>query len=178
MAFEDPTFGDRSPAHAPRAREFAIVWPEILRIEAVRQRSIVGYTWGMGSARILVVDDDPKFLHFLSELLIGAGYDVHCTGEPLRTVEMAEVLGPDLVILDISMPGKDGFQLARDLRANRKTKSARIMFLTGHPVPTNPEKVKELKGIAYLRKPFQSTNLIRILKTLLPRSLPTRSKPF
>jgi DNA-binding response OmpR family regulator len=132
----------------------------------------------VASARILVVDDDPKFLHFVSELLIGAGYDVHCTGEPLRTVEMAEALIPDLVVLDISMPGKDGFQLAQDLRANAKTKSIRIMFLTGHPLATNPKKVKEVRGIAYLQKPFQSTNLIRIVKALLPPSRQKRLKPF
>jgi len=132
----------------------------------------------MASARILIVDDDPKFLHFVSELLIGAGYDVHCTGEPLRTLEMAETLGPDLVILDISMPGKDGFQLAQDLRSNPKTKSLRIMFLTGHPLASNPKKVKEVRGIAYLQKPFQSTNLLRIVKALLPPGRPKRAKPF
>jgi len=132
----------------------------------------------MERSRILVVDDDSKFLHFVSELLIGAGYDVHCTGEPLRTVEMAEALGPDLVILDISMPGKDGFQLAQELRASPKTKSVRIMFLTGHPLATNPKKVKEVRGIAYLQKPFQSSNLIRIVKALLPPTRRKRSKPF
>jgi len=130
------------------------------------------------SSRILIVDDDPKFLHFVSELLIGAGYDVHCTGEPLRTLEMAEALGPDLVILDISMPGKDGFQLAQDLRSNPKTKSLRIMFLTGHPLASNPKKVKEVRGIAYLQKPFQSANLLRIVKALLPPGRPKRAKPF
>jgi len=138
----------------------------------------VGYTVGVGSARILIVDDDPKFLHFVSELLIGAGYDVHCTGEPLRAGEMAEALGPDLVVLDISMPGKDGFQLARELRANPKTKTVRIMFLTGHPLATNPKKVKEVRGIAYLQKPFQSTNLLRIVKALLPPRRLKRAKPF
>jgi len=130
------------------------------------------------SSRILIVDDDPKFLHFVSVLLIGAGYDVHCTGEPLRTLEMAEALGPDLVILDISMPGKDGFQLAQDLRSNPKTKSLRSMFLTGHPLASNPKKVKEVRGIAYLQKPFQSANLLRIVKALLPPGRPKRAKPF
>ena len=138
----------------------------------------MGYTADMESARILIVDDDAKFLHFVSELLIGAGYDVHCTGEPLRAVEMAEALGPDLVILDISMPGKDGFQLARDLRARPKTKSVRIMFLTGYPQATNPKKVKETRGIAYLQKPFQSTNLLRIVKSLLLPSRRKQAKPF
>ncbi len=76
----------------------------------------------MAPSRILVVDDDPKFLHFVSELLIGAGYDVHCTGDPLRTVEMAEALRPDLVVLDVSMPGKDGFEIARELGARSGTR--------------------------------------------------------
>ena len=124
----------------------------------------------MASARILVVDDDPKFLHFVSELLIGAGYDVHSAEEPLKVVEMTEALVPNLVILDISMPGKDGFQIARELRASPKTKGVRCMFLTGHRAATHVKHAKEAGGVAYLEKPLKSSSLLWMVKALLGKA--------
>ncbi len=121
----------------------------------------------MPSPSILLVDDDPKFLHFITEVLIGAGYDVHCTADPLRTVEMAEALKPDLVILDISMPGKDGFEIARDLRASSGVKAARILFLTAHRAATHIKSAKAAGGGAYLEKPVQSSRLLWMIKALL-----------
>jgi DNA-binding response OmpR family regulator len=123
----------------------------------------------MANPRILVVDDDPKFLHFISEILIGAGYDVHCAAEPLKVVEMTEALVPNLVILDISMPGKDGFQVAKDLRASPKTKGVRCMFLTGHRAATHVKHAKEAGGVAYLEKPLKSSSLLWMVKTLLQK---------
>lgn len=121
----------------------------------------------MGILRILVVDDDTKFLHFVTELLIGAGYDVRAAADPKQVVDMAEFLVPDLVILDISMPGKDGFKVARELRANTKTKRVRCMFITAHRAATHFKKAKEVGGAAYLEKPFQSSSLLWMVKTLL-----------
>lgn len=121
----------------------------------------------MNRARILIADDDPQFLHFVSELLIGAGYDVHCAGEPLRIVEMAEALVPDLVVLDIAMPGKDGFAIAQELRDSSKLKGVRCMFLTGHPAATHVRDAKDAGGVAYLEKPVKSSTLLWMVKALL-----------
>jgi CheY-like chemotaxis protein len=121
----------------------------------------------MKSARILIADDDPQFLHFVSELLIGAGYDVHCTGEPLQIVEMAEALAPDLVVLDIAMPGKDGFEVAQELRDSSKLKGVQFMFLTAYPAATHVRNAKESGGVAYLEKPVKSSTLLWMVKALL-----------
>lgn len=119
--------------------------------------------------RIIVADDDSTFLHFVSELLIGAGYDVRAASDPGKVMEMAELLAPDLVILDISMPGKDGFGVAEELRRNPKTKGVRCMFITGHRESTHVKKAKDAGGVAYLEKPFQSSSLIWMVKTLLAK---------
>ena len=123
----------------------------------------------MTNARILVVDDDPKFLRYVSELLIGAAYDVHCSEEPLRVLEMAENLQPTLVILDIGMPGKDGLQVAQELRASPKLKGMHLMFLTAHPAAEKFKEAKEVGGVAYLEKPFRSSSLLWMVKTLLDK---------
>ena len=119
--------------------------------------------------RILVADDDSKFLHFVTEVLIGAGYDVRAASDPGKVLEMVELLKPDLVILDISMPGKDGFQVAQELRANEKTKGTRCMFITGHQEATHAKKAKDAGGVAYLQKPFQTSSLIWMVKALLEK---------
>lgn len=116
-----------------------------------------------------MADDDSKFLHFLTELLIGAGYDVRAASDPVKIMEMVEFMKPDLVILDISMPGKDGFEVAREMRANPKTKGVRYMFITGHRTAAYVKKAKDAGGVAYLEKPFQSSSLIWMVKTLLAK---------
>jgi CheY-like chemotaxis protein len=121
----------------------------------------------MARFRILVSDDDAKFLRFVTELLTGAGYDVWAASDSMKVVEMAELLSPHLVILDISMPGKDGFEVAGDLRANPKTRDVRIMFVTGYRNSTHVKRVKEVGSTAYLEKPFKSSTLIWMVKALL-----------
>ena len=123
----------------------------------------------MGLKRILVADDDSKFLHFISKVLIGAGYDVRAASDPGKVMEMAEFMKPDLVILDISMPGKDGFQVAEELRASPKTKGVRCMFITGHREASHVKKAKDAGGVAYLEKPFQTSSLLWMVKTLLTK---------
>lgn len=123
----------------------------------------------MAVKRILVADDDSKFLHLVTEVLIGAGYDVRAASDPGKIQEMAEFLKPDLVILDISMPGKDGFQVAEELRASPGTKGVRCMFITAHREATHVRKAKDVGGVAYLEKPFQTSSLLWMVKTLLAK---------
>ena len=123
----------------------------------------------MDTRRILVADDDEKFLRFVTELLIGAGYDVRAASDPGKVTEMAELFAPDLVILDISMPGKTGFEVAKDLQANPKTALVRCMFITAHRSSTHVKQAKESGGIAYLEKPFRSSSLLWMVKTLLAK---------
>ncbi len=127
------------------------------------------YTFNVEPKRILVVDDDPKFLQLVSEVLIGAGYDVRTAEDPTKVNEMAELLRPELVILDISMPGKDGFDVARELHGNPKTKGVKCMFVTAHREPSQVKQAKEAGGIAYLEKPFRTSSLLWMVKTLLTK---------
>lgn len=121
----------------------------------------------MVSLRILIVDDDARFLHFVTELLIGAGYDAVGVADPGQAKELAATLKPDLVILDISMPRKDGFALARELRSDPNTTAVRIMFLTAHRAATHVKNARAAGGIAYLEKPFRSSSLLWMIKALL-----------
>jgi len=123
----------------------------------------------VGAGRILVVDDDPKFLRLSTELLAGAGYDVHTASDPTQVKELAASLVPDLVILDISMPGKDGFEVARELRSSEITRHIPCMFITAHRASTHVRDAKDAGGVAYLEKPFRSSSLIWMVKSLMSK---------
>lgn len=117
----------------------------------------------MAPKKVLVVDDDAKFLRFITEVLIGAGYDVRGIADPLAVIPLAEEFRPDLVILDITMPGKDGIQIAEELKAL----DIRCMFLTGMPANQGMHAAKTSGGLAYLEKPASSSKLLWAVKALL-----------
>ena len=114
-----------------------------------------------------MVDDDDRFLRFVTELLIGAGYDVRGTQDPLIAASLAEEYKPDLMILDLAMPGKDGVELARDLGAGANTSGIPVMFLTARPASEGMEGAKESGAVAYIEKPVPSSRLLWMIKTLL-----------
>ena len=117
----------------------------------------------MAQHKVLVVDDDAKFLRFITEVLIGAGYDVRGIADPLMVIPLAEEFRPDLVILDITMPAKDGIQVAEDLKARGIPR----MFLTGMPANQGMRAAREAGGMAYLEKPVASSRLLWAVKALL-----------
>ena len=121
----------------------------------------------MSAQRILVVDDDSRFLRFVTELLIGAAYDVRGTEDPLIAASLAEEFSPHLMILDLSMPGKDGAALARELGASAKTSGIPVMFLTARRASEGMESVKDSGAVAYVEKPVQSSKLLWMIKALL-----------
>ncbi|MBK9613762.1 response regulator [Candidatus Amarobacter glycogenicus] len=82
------------------------------------------------SHRILAIDDDPLTLHIVEHMLQKHGYEVFTAGNGHHGLELARVLKPDLVILDIMMPGLDGFQVCRKLRENPETAVITVLMLT------------------------------------------------
>lgn len=119
--------------------------------------------------RLLVVDDDPGLLMAVSETLRAEGYDVSTARRGAEAlVRVAEAL-PDLIISDIRMPGMDGYQLVRNLRAAPHTRLVPIVFLTA-----KDETVDRIAGFrsgvdAYITKPFEPEELVAIVAGILER---------
>jgi DNA-binding response OmpR family regulator len=120
--------------------------------------------------KILVVDDDTTFLHFITEVLIGAGYDVRGTEQPLSAATLAEEFKPHLILLDIAMPGKDGLQLADEFRSNEQTAHTPRVFLTARPARETMPPAKEAGGVAYLQKPVKTSTLLWTVKAILNKA--------
>jgi DNA-binding NarL/FixJ family response regulator len=125
--------------------------------------------------QLLVVDDDPSLLLAVSETLRAEGYEVITARRASEAmVQVAESL-PDLIISDIRMPGMDGYALARNLRSNSRTRLIPIIFLTAKD--DLGDRITGFRtGVdAYITKPFESEELVAIVKNILERVHRTHS---
>jgi CheY-like chemotaxis protein len=87
----------------------------------------------LGGAKVLVVDDDEQIRTFLVTLLSDEGALTFEAADGIEALEVAERRNPDLITLDLSMPGKDGIDTFTDLRQNPATEEIAVCVITGHP---------------------------------------------
>ena len=119
--------------------------------------------------RILIADDDPELLSMLSMRYAKHGYVVIEAQDGLQTLEKARAERPDLIILDVMMPGKNGWEVAKELRHDPETKEIGILMLTAIGERMN-EMTSPLYGADdYLDKPFVFGDLDRKVKAVLEK---------
>jgi len=111
-------------------------------------------------ANILVVDDIPDNLRFLSKTLTEQGYKVRCVQNGARALKAAQLEPPDLVLLDIKMPKMDGYEVCQQLKASQQTQEIPIIFLSALDDVTNKVKAFEVGGVDYITKPFQHEEVL------------------
>lgn len=117
--------------------------------------------------RVLVVDDDPKVLRIIVHFLEGAGYEVLSTSDSTQAWALAAKFRPDLAILDITMRGKDGYDVAIQLSVSLETSKIPFMFLSARREARNADLTKKLGAFAYLQKPFKKESLLGLVRGLL-----------
>jgi len=118
---------------------------------------------------VLVADDDPEILSLLSIRLRKAGYEVLEAADGEQTLEAAHTQHPDLVVLDVMMPGKNGWEVAKELRRDEELKSIGIVMLTAIGERIN-EMTSPLYGAdAYIDKPFEFSDLEAKIREVLAR---------
>jgi DNA-binding response OmpR family regulator len=111
--------------------------------------------------KVLVVEDDPTVRDVLTTLLGFDGFEVAAAPDGSTGLQLAETMQPDVVLLDVVMPGIDGLEVCRSLR--KRSPETRVVMLTGRGSPED-----ELDGVAagadaYLRKPFSPLELLEAL---------------
>jgi signal transduction histidine kinase len=116
---------------------------------------------------VLIVDDTTYNLEILFATLQYAGFTVLVAQDGVSALAKAEYAEPDIILLDILMPGMDGFEVCRKLKGNRKTKDIPILFMTALDNPENILKGFELGGVDYVTKPIEQGEVIARLKTHL-----------
>jgi len=116
---------------------------------------------------ILVVDDTPANLEVVCETLSDAGYEVATAINGDRALKRVQVYPPDLILLDVQMPGIDGFETCQRLKADPKTASIPIIFMTALSDAQSKEKGFVLGAVDYITKPFQEKEMLARVKTHL-----------
>jgi DNA-binding response OmpR family regulator len=115
---------------------------------------------------ILVVDDEPKIVQIARDYLEHAGFSVLAAGEGKSALDMARSAKPDLVILDLGLPGLDGLDVTRALRKNS---SMPIIMLTARSEETDKLVGLELGADDYITKPFSPKELVARVRAVLRR---------
>src|SRR5690349_9798609 len=103
---------------------------------------------------VLVVDDAPANIHVVNEILHGS-YKVRVATSGTRGLEIAGGKpGPDLILLDVLMPGMDGYEVCTLLKANPTTRDIPVIFLTGQTEASDETRGFEVGAVDYIHKPF------------------------
>lgn len=117
------------------------------------------------SGEILVVEDTPSSLDLLSELLTQAGYTVRPAQEGRMALRSAQVRPPDLILLDVRMPGIDGYEVCRRLKADERTREVPVIFLSALREADDKLKGFQLGAVDYIAKPFQPEEVLARVRT-------------
>jgi signal transduction histidine kinase len=113
--------------------------------------------------RILLVDDNVDAVESLAILLRSTGHDVTTAHDATSALAMIDVYAPDLVVLDIGLPGMDGYALAREIRARAALRNVVLVALTGYGKPEDSRRAREVGFDHHLIKPASIAELNRVL---------------
>ena len=118
----------------------------------------------MAKRKILVVDDEEDFAKALKIRLKANGYEVVLAHDSVQAMMMVNQEKPDLILLDIIIPGEDGFSVTERLKQAEATRSIPIVFLTG--VPGGEGRAHQSGASGYIMKPYNPEELLETIDTL------------
>lgn len=118
--------------------------------------------------RILIVEDNEMNRDMLSRRLLHKGFEVSIAKDGLEGLERARGESPDLILLDLSLPLKDGWEVARDLKKDAKTRAIPVIALTAHAMTGDREAALEAGCDDYDTKPIDMPRLLGKIAKLLP----------
>lgn len=109
---------------------------------------------------ILVVEDSPTNLYLLNRGLSLQGYQVHCVTDGMAALECLKTLQPDLILLDVNLPGVDGYSICGFLKSNPVTQQIPVIFISALARPMDKLKAFEVGGADYITKPVHLPELL------------------
>ncbi|HSF40694.1 MAG TPA: response regulator [Thermoanaerobaculia bacterium] len=121
---------------------------------------------------VLIVDDEPNIVLSLEFLLRQQGYEVSVARDGNAALAAAEERRPDLIVLDVMLPGLDGFEVCRRLRESAELAGLKILLLTARGRDVERVRGLEEGADAYVTKPFSTRDLMKTVAELLERSGP------
>ena len=121
----------------------------------------------MVKKKILAVDDEPNILLSIEFILEMEGYEVHTARDGDEALEVAGRVHPDLILLDINMPRKDGYEVCRIIRERDDLISTKVIMLTAKGQALEKKKGLEVGADEYITKPFGAEDLLDKIRKLI-----------
>ena len=116
---------------------------------------------------ILLADDEPNILLALEFLMQREGYQVEKAFNGLEAVEKALALKPEVIVLDVMMPGMDGYEAAKKIRRHPELEQTCIVFLTAKGTSQDRQRGYSTGGEYYLVKPFDNEHFVETIREIL-----------
>ncbi|MFN4064090.1 response regulator [Azoarcus communis] len=117
--------------------------------------------------KILIVDDEPNIVISLEFLMKREGFDVQVANDGEEGVHKVRAFRPDLVLLDVMMPKKNGFEVCQELKSDPDLQSIKVLMLTAKGRDTEVSKGLALGADAYMTKPFSTKELVERVRVML-----------
>jgi len=154
-----------------KGSEFIVLLPALSQKQSVGESPT---TWQPGSARtkrrVLIVDDNHDLAETAKVLLIASGHDVRTAYDGVSAVATANEFDPEVVLLDIGLPGMSGYEVAKRLRASEQRRSMLLVALTGYGQDADRQLAREAGFDQHLVKPLDPATLEKIVESI---SVPT-----
>ncbi|MFQ5773633.1 MAG: response regulator transcription factor [Kiloniellaceae bacterium] len=117
--------------------------------------------------QVLVVEDEPNIVDSLSFLMKQAGFEVLIARDGDTAIRMMQSRVPDLVLLDVMLPRRNGYEVCREIRAHPEWKDVRIVMLTAKGRDLDRRKGLQLGADDYITKPFSTRKIVQRVRELL-----------
>ena len=127
----------------------------------------MSYKIDISTARVLVVDDEPEITEIVETFLQEAGYKVTVENDSYKAIEKAVEIRPDVILLDIMMPGISGYEVCQELKKNSDLAMTPVIFLTGKDRNDDQGRSFKAGGDMFIKKPFSCERLLEIVNIVL-----------
>lgn len=116
---------------------------------------------------VLIIEDEPNIIEAISFILTRDGWQVDTHSNGHDAVDVVRARAPDLVILDVMLPGRSGYDILTDLRANPETQDLPILMLTARGQARDREMAEKAGASRFMTKPFSNADVIEALNALV-----------
>jgi len=116
--------------------------------------------------RVLLIEDEPNIIEAISFILTRDGWTVHTHADGQTAAERVRALPPDLVILDVMLPGRSGLEILRELREDAATADLPVLMLTARGQPRDRDLAMSLGASHYMTKPFSNAEMLEQVRIL------------
>jgi diguanylate cyclase (GGDEF)-like protein len=135
--------------------------------ELVERLTALCLPQGEQEGRVLVVEDDAMQALLMARILVAAGCQVRTLGDPLRVLEVMDAFRPDLVLMDLNLPGASGAELTAIIREHEAFASVPILFVSGERDPLRQVDALSMGGDAFIAKPIRPDFLVKAVTARL-----------